>query len=172
MIATLTVINRMQADGVIGTYAIGGAVGAIFHLEPIDTVDLDVFVALKNIEAGPLISLASVYEYLTARGYKAEKEYIVVEGWPVRFLPPDSPLAQEALDSAIDTTVEGVHTRVMTAEHLVALALRLGRAKDFARILQFIEAGVLDTDKLNQILERHGLLEKWRQFSDRFLTNK
>jgi len=80
MIATLTVINRMQADGVIGTYAIGGAVGAIFHLEPIDTVDLDVFVALKNIEAGPLISLASVYEYLTARGYKAEKEYIVVEG--------------------------------------------------------------------------------------------
>jgi len=90
----------------------------------------------------------------------------------VQFLPPDSPLAQEALDSAIDTTVAGVKTRVMTAEHLVALALRLGRAKDFARILQFIEAGVLDTDKLNQILERHGLLEKWRQFSDRFLTNK
>jgi hypothetical protein len=27
-------INQMQADGVIEAYAIGGAVGATFHLEP------------------------------------------------------------------------------------------------------------------------------------------
>jgi len=31
---TLEVINNMQADGVIGQYAIGGAVGATFCLEP------------------------------------------------------------------------------------------------------------------------------------------
>src|SRR4051812_6401852 len=41
---TLEVINRMQADGVIDQYAIGGAVGATFYLEPIATVDLDIFV--------------------------------------------------------------------------------------------------------------------------------
>jgi hypothetical protein len=29
---TLQVINQMQADGVIGPYAIGGAVGATFYL--------------------------------------------------------------------------------------------------------------------------------------------
>jgi hypothetical protein len=45
----------------------------------------------------------------------------------------------------------------MTAEHLVALALQLGRGKDFARILQFIDAGVLDTPKLDQILTRYEL---------------
>ena len=172
MIATLRIINQMQADGIIGKYAIGGAVGAVFHLEPIDTIDIDVFVALNSIVGSSLISIAPLYEYLTARGYKAQGEYVFVEGWPVQFLPPDSPLTEEALDQAIDTAVDGVTTRVMTAEHLLALALKTGRAKDFARILQFIEAGVIETDKLSQILERHQLLEKWQKFGDRFLKNE
>lgn len=172
MIATLKVINQMQADGVIKAYAIGGAVGAIFHLEPIDTIDIDVFVALETSGGGSLVSLTPLYDYLTARGYKAEKEYVIVEGWPVQFLPPDSLLTQEALDQAIDTAVEGVRTRVMTAEHLVALALRTGRAKDFARILHFIEAGILDVERLTEILDRHQLLEKWKKFGDKFLRNE
>lgn len=172
MIATLKVINQMQSDGIIGSYAIGGAVGAIFHLEPLDTIDIDIFVSLTKPAGSSLVSIVPLYEYLTARGYKAEKEYIVVEGWPVQFLPLDSPLAEEALAQAIDTTVEDVPTRVMTAEHLVALALRTGRAKDFARILQFIEAGLLETERLNQILERHQLLEKWQKFGDKFLKNE
>ena len=62
--------------------------------------------------------------------------------------------------------------RVMTAEHLVAIALQTGRAKDFARILQFVESGVLDSTKLDPILIRHGLLAKWEQFGDRFLKGK
>ncbi len=37
------------------------------------------------------------------------------------------------------------------------------------RILQFIETGVLDTSKLDQILIRHDLLAKWEQFGDKFL---
>ncbi len=32
--AVLKAINQMQADGVIHRYAIGGAVGATFYLEP------------------------------------------------------------------------------------------------------------------------------------------
>ena len=68
--------------------------------------------------------------------------------------------------------VEGVKTRVMTAEHLVALALKTGRAKDYARILQFIEAGAIETDRLNPILGRHQLLEKWEKFGVKFLKNE
>lgn len=34
-------INQMEADGVIGRCAVGGAVGAIFWLEPMQTKDLD-----------------------------------------------------------------------------------------------------------------------------------
>ena len=172
MKATLRIINQMQADGVIGDYAIGGAVGAIFHLEPIDTIDLDIFVSLPTLPGSALVSITPVYDYLTALGCKVEREYIIVEGWPVQFLPPDSPLAQEAMDEAIETHVEDVRTRVMTAEHLVALALKAGRPKDFARILQFVEAGILSTGKLNQILDRHGLLERWEKFGDRFLRNE
>jgi len=36
----------MQADGIIGSYAIGDAVGATFYLEPVATLDVDVFVQL------------------------------------------------------------------------------------------------------------------------------
>lgn len=39
----ITTINQMQADGVIERYAIGGAVGATFYLEPIATLDVDIF---------------------------------------------------------------------------------------------------------------------------------
>jgi len=73
------------------------------------------------------------------------------------------------LQQAVETEVEGVSTWVITAEHLVAVALKTARAKDFARILQFVEAGVLDADRLDPIVKRHGLLEKWEQFGVKFL---
>jgi hypothetical protein len=169
MKATLDVINRMKADGVIGKYAIGGAVGATFYLEPSATLDIDIFVSLENPQGSLLLTLTPIYDYLTSRGYKAEKEYLVIEGWPVQFLPPSDSLDQEALQQAVETEVEGVPTWVITAEHLVAMALRTARAKDFSRILQFVESGVLDANKLDPILKRHGLLEKWEQFGVKFL---
>ncbi len=169
MKATLEAINRMQADGIIGKYAIGGAVGATFYLEPSATLDIGVFVSLKVPADSSLLTLSPIYDYLTSRGYKAEREYIMIEGWPVQFLPVGDALDEEALAEAVETEVEGVRTRVMTAEHLVAIALRTGRAKDFSRILQFIESGVIHAGKLDSILTRHGLVAKWEQFGDRFL---
>ena len=169
---TLKVINRMQADGVIGRYAIGGAVGATFYLEPVATLDIDIFVSFRTMADGPLISLSPLYDYLKARGYETRGEYIVIGGWPVQFLPPGDALCEEALTQAVETKVEGVPTRVMTAEHLVAIALQLGRAKDQARILQFTESGTLDTVKLENILSRHCLLEKWKRFRYKFLEGQ
>jgi hypothetical protein len=169
MKATLEVINRMQADGVIGKYAIGGAVGATFYLEPSATLDIDVFVSLHKSGTSELLTVSPIYEYLTARGHKTEGECVVIEGWPVQFLPPTDALGEEALAQAVETEVESVRTWVMSAEHLVAIALNTGRAKDFSRILQFIESGVLDAGKLDAILRRHGLLAKWEKFGDRFL---
>jgi hypothetical protein len=172
MKTTLEVINRMQADGVIGKYAIGGAVGATFYLEPSATFDIDVFVKLKGASKGSLLSLRPIYDYLASRGYKTEGEYIVIEGWPVQFLPPRDALDEEALQQAVETEVEGARAWVISAEHLVAMALKTSRAKDLARILQFVESGVLDAAKLDTILSRHGLLEKWEQFGIKFLKGK
>jgi len=52
MKSTLEMMNRMQADGIIDRYAIGGAVGATFYLEPAATFDIDIFVVLPTTAAG------------------------------------------------------------------------------------------------------------------------
>ncbi len=173
MKATLQVINQMVSDGVIGQYAIGGAIGATFYLEPVATFDLDVFISFKNMPGSSLVTLAPIYDYLTRPPHlgKIENEHLMIEGWPVQFLPPGSPLEEEALAEAIETDVDGISTRVMTAEHLVAIALKTGRAKDKLRITQFRESNCLNVDKLEQIIARHGLLEKWGRFKDNY-TNE
>ena len=169
MKATLEAINQMQADGIIGRYAIGGAVGATFYLEPAATVDLDVFVTLPTAVGGLLLSLSPIYEYLKARGGEIEDEYIVLDGWPVQFLPPSNDLETEALAEAVATSVESIPTWVMSAEHLVAIALRTGRSKDHNRILQFIEQDAVNRERLRSILERNGLTAKWKEFEHKYL---
>lgn len=166
---TLEIINQMQRDGIVGAYAIGGAVGATFHLEPVATLDIDVFVSFTSTQNGALISLSPLYDYLGKLGCEARGEYVVIAGWPVQFLPPSDALAEEALAAAISTDVDGVPTRVMSAEHLVALALQLGRAKDHARIVQFCETDVLRYEILEDILRRHKLDDKWDRFKKRFM---
>jgi hypothetical protein len=166
---TLEIINQMQRDGVIGKYAIGGAIGATLYLEPSATVDVDIFLMFPHSSGTSLVSLSPIYEYLGARGYKAEGEHIVIGSWPVQFLPSSNALQEEALTEAIETTVDGVRTWVMTVEHLIAIALQTGRAKDHARILQFIEQATVDSLKLNRILERYELIIKWEKFRKRYL---
>lgn len=165
----LAELNRMQADGVIGSYAIGGAVGATFYLEPSATLDIDVFVGFKSASGSRLISLQPIYDYLTGRGHAVLGEHIEIADWPVQFLPPTGPLVEEALAEARSADVDGVPTRVFSAEHLVAIALETGRGKDMARILQFLDAGVVDVDSLDAILARHGLAARWASFAKKFL---
>ncbi|HVI10116.1 MAG TPA: hypothetical protein VND65_17640 [Candidatus Binatia bacterium] len=166
---TLQAINHMQADGVIGKYAIGGAVGATLYLEPAATLDIDIFVVLPTAERSSLVSLTKIYDYLKAKGGKVTREYIEIGGWPIQFLPPANELEREAVASAVRATVEDVPTWVMSAEHLVAIALQTGRSKDHIRILQFLEQGVVSRKKLEDILQRHRLNSKWRQFQERYL---
>jgi hypothetical protein len=168
----LSTINQMQADGLIDRYAIGGAVGATFYLEPIATVDVDVFVAFRPEPGQLFVSPQPIFDYLTARGCSVQGEYIVITDWPVQFLPPPSPLAEEALEQSCSFDVEGVPTWVFSAEHLACIALEIGRPKDKARLLQFVEAGVLDEAKLRAILKRHSLEEKWRRFEEQFLRGE
>jgi hypothetical protein len=152
MKATLQVVNQMQADGIISRYAIGGAVGVTFYLEPASTFDIGVLVALQNLPGSSLISLEPVYHYLQNRGYLPEKECILIEVWLVQFLPPGGALDEEALAQAVQADAGGVPVRVMTAEHLTAIALKVGRPKDKIRVAQFMESGILDEKKVVQIL--------------------
>lgn len=165
-------INQMQADGVIERYAIGGAVGATFYLEPVATLDVDIFVAFRQEPDQIITSPRPIFDYLTTRGGIIEGEYIVIAGWPVQFLPPTSPLVEEALAEAVTVDVEGTPARVFTAEHLAAIALQTGRAKDHARLLQFIEAAALDVERFQALLQRHGLVERWHGFELKYLQGE
>ncbi len=136
----IQIINRMQSDGVIERYAIGGAVGATFYLEPVATLDIDIFVEFQTEPGSRIVSLEHIFKYLGDRGCRMEGDYVVIGNWPVQFLPAGSPLLQET-----------------------------GRAKDKARVLQFIEANAVDLGRVREILTRHGLSGNWQQFEQQFL---
>ncbi len=165
----IAMVNQMEADGTIDRYAIGGAVGATFYLEPVATLDVDIFVTFRS-EPGQLIATPKpIIDYLTASGCSMKGEYVVIGGWPVQFLPPTGRLVEEALAQATEVDVEGERARVFIAEHLAAIALQTGRARDKARLLQFIEEGALDAGRFQEIVRRHDLVDAWGTFERQFL---
>src|SRR5579864_501399 len=166
---TLEIINRMQADGVIGKYAIGGAVGATFYLEPAATLDVDIFVMLPDVSGSSLVSRSPIYEFLASHGYKPEGEHVIIGTWPVQFLMPGNALEREALLEAVQIDAGRVPTWIMTAEHLVAIALQTGRSKDYARIINFLEHQAVNQNRLDSLPARHGLTTQWEKFRKRYL---
>jgi hypothetical protein len=170
IIATL---NRMQKDGVIDRYAIGGAYGAyISYLEPRYTADIDVFIHLSPLPGQSLVSLDPINKYLETEGYLLNSEGCpIISGWPVQFLPADDLLLSEALDQSKELNVDGVPVPVFTPEHLAAVALRTGRPKDKVRLIEFLETHALDEANFSSILKRHGLLDRWIQFKKNFIGN-
>ena len=79
MNATLEAINPMQADGVLGQYAIAGAVGATPYLEPAATPGCGHFCDTA-FGSGELVA-----QSCAAR--TVPDGPIVVRGWPLQFLP-------------------------------------------------------------------------------------
>jgi hypothetical protein len=174
---TLDVINRMEADGVIGRYAIAGAVAAYNYVEPALTDDLDIIIAFESSHAQPrsaLVTLGPVLSYLKDNGYSEfQREAIVIEGWAVQFIPVANDLDAEALANAESVDLEvnpaegSVKTRVLRPEYIVATALRVNRAKDRYRVIQFLDEEAVDIHTLCDVLGRHDLTDAWRAFCRR-----
>jgi len=160
---TLQVINVLEQEGVLSTYAIGGAMAATFYIEPVLTFDLDIFILLPP--KGRLLTLAPLYEALRAKGYHEDGECISIEGVPVQFLPAYNALIEEALAQAVAIEYGKTPARVLRAEHLVAICLQTGRAKDRERVRLFREEASLDMAFLRDILKRHGLEEAWSRLN-------
>jgi hypothetical protein len=172
---TIAVITQMQSDGIIARYAIGGAVATFLYIDVSFTEDLDIFVSLDHhASKSGLITLQPITKYLADKGFtEFRKEGIVIHGWPVQFVPVANALDEEALKEAVETALPvgpdtTVRCWVLRAEHLMAKALDVGRAKDHVRLTQFIEVGRYDARCLCSVLDRHGLMEKWRAFCERF----
>ena len=86
-----------------------------------------------------------------------------IAGVPVQFLPAYNVLLEEALRDARTVDYQGTLTRVLRAEHLVAICLQTGRDKDRERVRIFREQAELDLDFLAAILKHHNLEAKWIQ---------
>ena len=159
MQAALRALNQLVADAVISQYAIGGAIGASFYIEAVQTEDVDAFVFMSPSASG-LLTLAPIYDALTKLGGIVEKEYIRFAEWPLQILPDANDLVREAIHEAVTTEFDGIPTRVFTAEHLCAVALQTGRAKDYLRVVMFLEANAVDRQSLEAMLKRYQLESK------------
>lgn len=164
---TLKIINQMLKKKVIAEYAIGGSIAAIFYMEPILTYDLDIFVSMPQPEQG-IVTLSPIYAFLKNKGYLTSHEHIIIEGMPVQFIPAYNRLVEEAITQAREIKYKKTKTRIISAEHLLAIMLQTDRPKDRIRITQLLEETKIDMDFLLEIFERHGLLEKWQKFRSNF----
>lgn len=170
MEATLKELNNLVSAGVLASYAIGGAVAALYYLEPFMTEDLDVF-CLVPPSASPFMPFAEIYEALKTRGYSFEGEFLVVEGIPVQFLPASTPLEVDALAKAANMPYGsgGVMAPVIRAEYLLAIALQTGRDKDYERISRLlIQVKNLDVKLVRDLINRYNLNARADVFRRRY----
>ena len=157
-------LEAALANGIIERYALGGAVGATFYIEPSATQDVDVFVVF-NQPATRLVSLEPIYAYFTSRGAVVQNEHLVIADWPVQFLPATTPLVDDAIAHPMHMVVDGQRVAVISQEHLAAIALETGRMKDKVRLAQFLESGSFGLSRFSALVERFDLTEKWARFS-------
>jgi hypothetical protein len=150
----LRAANGLAVAKLIEDWALGGALAAIYYVEPFATYDADIFFipADKGLSAG----IPAIYAHLQAQGWQVEGEHLLVHGFPVQFLAA-SGLTEEAVREAERIEYEGVPAKIFRAEHIVAIAASVGRLKDIARIEQLFRQADLDKTKLENILRSHKL---------------
>lgn len=146
--------NGLVAAGLIEDWALGGALAAIYYVEPFATYDADIFFIPKDksLTAG----IPAIYAHLQSHGWQVEGEHLLIRGFPVQFLAAHG-LADEAVREASRIDYESVPAKVFRAEHIVAIAASVGRAKDKARIESLFQQTDLDKTYLENVLRRHKL---------------
>jgi hypothetical protein len=162
-------LNAMRDAGVVQDYALFGAAAQMRYTEPVATLDADVLVAVPS--TGRLDVLAPLYEFCAARGFQPDGESIRVGRWPVQFIPVFSALTKEAVGTADTADFDGVPFRVLRASYLAVIALSVGRAKDFARVLALLESGSVTREEIRDLAARHDLADAWNRFATRFLDD-
>jgi hypothetical protein len=161
MQVVLRALNALVEKKVVETYAIGGAVGAMFYIQAVVTEDVDAFVAFPA--SGALLDIAPIYSALRDLGGVVEREYVKFDDWLLQVLPAGTSLVEDAIRDANLADFEGVPTRVFTAEYLSCIALETGRVKDFLRLQSFLEQGKVDRVVLRSMVQQYGLGDKLKR---------
>src|SRR5213082_3242557 len=93
----LRAANELVSAGLIEDYALGGALAAIYYVEPFVTYDADIFFIPK--QQGLTAGLPEIYAFLQARGWQTERDHLLVNNFPVQFLAGHG-LTEEAVREA------------------------------------------------------------------------
>ena len=91
----LRAANDLVSAGLIKDYALGGALAAIYYVEPFTTYDADIiFIAA---EQGLTAGIPAIYSYLQDRGWRIERSICSLKASPSNFSAPQaSPKKQSA----------------------------------------------------------------------------
>ena len=172
MNAAIEAINGLVREGIIARYAIGGAVAAVIHTEAFMTADIDIFIPFDQVP-GKLVELTPIYDGLRKLGFSASPDgKFRIDGWAIEFLSADpTSVESDAISEAEEIEIEKAKAWVMSSEHLIAIALKVGRAKDAERVERFLNfPESFSEDDLTPILLKHGLVEKWNAAKANFLA--
>ena len=80
----LRAANDLVTAGLIEDWALGGALAAIYYVEPFTTYDADIFFIPKD--KGLTAGIPAIYAHLQAQGWQVEREHLLIRGFPVQFL--------------------------------------------------------------------------------------
>jgi predicted nucleotidyltransferase len=160
---TLSILNKLKECSLIDDYAIGGGIAVLFYVEPVFTSDLDIFCLIPAVKEKTIVSLSPIYDFLKKKGYKVHKEQIIIEGVPVQFIPAYNELIEDAVKEAKETNYEGIKTKVISLEHLLAIMLQTNRPKDRERIFLILDEADVKQEVFNKILKKHNLMRKWQE---------
>src|SRR5947208_2094597 len=107
----LRAANGLGAAKLIEDWALGGALAAIYYIEPFATYDADIF--FIPVDKGLTAGIPAIYKYLQSQGWEVEGEHLIVHGFPVQFLAAQG-LTEEAVRQAQPIKFEGVPAKVFS----------------------------------------------------------
>src|SRR5436309_12597636 len=93
----LRAANGLVAAGLIQEWALGGALAAIYYVEPFATYDADIF--FVPTDKGLTAGLPAIHAHLQSQGWEVEREHLLIRGFPVQFLAAHG-LTEEAVREA------------------------------------------------------------------------
>jgi len=163
----IELIDEMLRANVVQNYAVFGALAQMRYTESVVTMDADILI---GVEDDSIAVLSPIYAFCRERGYLPEGEAIRVGAWPVQFIPAFDALSRDAMLLAEVGDIDGLAVRVVRADYLAVMALKVGRAKDRLRILALIESDAVQSVEIENLAKQFELENMWMKFKEQFLN--
>jgi hypothetical protein len=159
----IELMNELKQKGLISNYALFGAMAVAVYVEAIATEDFDMVVAMKN---DGFIDMSPIYQHIKSMGYDMEGLHFIIDGIPLDIVVvknDSNDILFEALQHSVSKNTDLGAIKVFTPDYLAAIALGVGRKKDYRKIDLLLDSGKI-TKKIAVILKKYKLSSKWEKY--------